>query len=216
MTLAGPRSREEQGEVLSSLMSAILIDLPDKILTPRVLLRHPLPGDGPVLNEAVCLELEYLRPWMPWAKTAPTVAESEELCSRAYARWILRDDLWVLMFDRETGRFLGGTGLHHIRWDVPSFAIGYWIREGDQGKGLVTETTLGLTHFAFNFLGAKRVEILCDERNQKSAHIPERLGFQLEGTHQNFMKDADGVPRNSRVYARLDTIGLPSLDVSWH
>lgn len=196
-------------------MNPILIDLPEEIKTPRLVLRHLKPGDGPMLNEVVCQEIEHLRPWLPWARQAPTVEESEEHCRRSYARWILREDLGILVLERETGRLLGGSGLHRISWEVPRFEIGYWLRKDAEGRGLMTEAALALTHFAFLSFAAKRVEIRCEVENRRSAAIPERLGYRPEGVLRHQLIGTDGTPKDMAVYARTDSVGLPDLDISW-
>ena len=143
-------------------MKPILIDIPTTIETSRLLLRPPMPGDGPELNAAVIESLEELRPWLPWADQAPTVDESEENVRRAYAKWILREDLRFSVFDKVTGKLAAGSDLHRINWDVPSFEIGYWVRKSFCQKGYATEATNALTRFAFQALKAKRVELRCE------------------------------------------------------
>ncbi len=196
-------------------MWPILLDLPDQILTPRLIIRHPLQGDGAMVNEAIKESLEYLRPWVPFAKTMPTVEESEEVARRGLARWILREDMLLWIIDRETGLFLGGTGLHRINWDVPSFEIGYWIRKNYEGRGFVTENVIALTHFAFEALSAKRVEIKIDPANAKSLAIPRRLGYTEEGILRRNSVNCDNEPRDTVVFSRTTLYGLPDLDVRW-
>jgi RimJ/RimL family protein N-acetyltransferase len=196
-------------------MRPILLDLPDQILTPRLIIRHPSPGDGEMVNAAIKESLEYLRPWVPFAKTMPTVEESEEVARRGLARWILREDLLLWIIDRETGLFLGGTGLHRINWDVPSFEIGYWIRKSHEGRGLVTESVIALTRFAFDALGAIRVEIKIDPANARSLASPRRLGYTEEGILRRNSVNCDGDPRDTVVFSRLNADGLPEIEISW-
>ena len=46
-------------------MDPLLIDVPERIETDRLILRCPRPGDGAVVNAAVCESLDALRPFMP-------------------------------------------------------------------------------------------------------------------------------------------------------
>jgi RimJ/RimL family protein N-acetyltransferase len=75
---------------------------------------------------------------------------------------------------------------------VPSFEIGYWIRQPREGRGYVTEAVMLVTRFCFGRLGANRVFIRCDRRNTRSRAIPERLGFVNEGTVRNELRDTSG------------------------
>lgn len=197
-------------------MDPLLLDLPEQIITPRLILRAPRAGDGPAVNEAIIETSADLKKWMPWAQTLPTIDESEMNVREAAAKWILRKDLRVHVFERAGGRFLGGSGLHFINWNVPAFEVGFWMRKSAQGKGYVTEAANAITRFAFAVLGAKRVAIWCDAKNLKSRAVAERLGFELEGRMKNHDVTADGeLPRDTLIFARIDDEGLPPLDVRW-
>ena len=104
-------------------MDPLLIEVPERIETERLILRCPRPGDGPTVNEAERETLQELKPWMPWAQTAKSLDESESYCRRMQARYLLREDLVMFIFERDVlgreGRFLGGTGLHRIDWSLP-------------------------------------------------------------------------------------------------
>ncbi len=81
-------------------MEPILIDVPDRIDTERLVLRAPRAGDGQRVNDAIRVSHARLAPWMPWAGTMPSVGESEAHCRRQQARFILREDFVLLMFLR--------------------------------------------------------------------------------------------------------------------
>ncbi len=198
------------------LMNPILIDIPMPIRTPRLLIRPPVAGEGRILNEAILESFNELHRWMPWAEKRPTLEESEESVRRATAKWILREDLRMTIHDRTTDRIVGSTGLHRFAWDIPSFEIGYWARTSDAGKGYITEATHALTLYAFRQFKAKRVEVRCNADNAKSAAIPKRLGFELEGRLRNEDTHVrEGAGRDKLIFARVDEAGLPPLDVSW-
>ena len=180
----------------------LLLDFPDYFETERLLIRCPQPGDGAALNAAVIESLEELRPWMPWAQNEPSIEDSEEVCRRARAKWLSREDLMLFLF-LKNGTFIGGSGLHRIDWEVPKFEIGYWLRTSQHGKGLMTEAVRGITRFAFEQLNAERVEIRCDERNEKSHGVMERAGFIREGCLRNFVREHGGELRNALIYALL-------------
>jgi RimJ/RimL family protein N-acetyltransferase len=185
----------------------VLIDVPEAIATERLWLRCPRAGDGTVINEAVVQTLPELKPWMPWAQTAPTLEESELHCRRAAAQYALREDLQLLIFERQSdggqGRLLGATGLHRMDWSVPRFEIGYWRRSGEGGRGLMTEAVRALSRFAFDTLHAQRVEVRMSSDNARSRAVAERCGFTLEGVLRRDSLDVNGQPRDTAVYARV-------------
>ncbi|HQY93189.1 GNAT family N-acetyltransferase [Caldilinea sp.] len=159
----------------------ILLDIPDSFESARLILRAPRPGDGAALNAGVVESLEELRLWMPWAASAPTVADSEAVVRGAAAKWLKREDFMLLLWRKDTGELVGGSGMHRIDWEVPTVEIGYWVRTSLAGQGYISEAVNAITHFAFETVGAHRVEIRCDERNLRSAAVARRAGFDLEG-----------------------------------
>ncbi len=185
-------------------MSApILRDFPHRFETARLLIRAPLPGDGRAVNEAVRESLDRLRPWLPWAQRLPTAEEQEESVRRAWVAFLERRDLRLHLFRKDTGEFVGGSGLHRIDWSVPRFEIGYWCRARFEGQGYVTEAVRGITRFAFETLGAERLEIRADPRNERSRRVAERARFRLEATLRRDQRAVDGALRDTLVYALL-------------
>jgi RimJ/RimL family protein N-acetyltransferase len=188
-------------------MDPVLIDVPDRIETGRLVLRSPRRGDGAGVNAAVADSLEELGPWLPWAGTPPTVDESEATCRRQQARFLLREDFVFLIFERTSeggeGALLGGTGLHRIDWTLRRFEIGYWRRSGCEGRGIVTEAVQAMSRLAFDVLGARRVEVRMDDNNARSWKVAERAGFTLEALLRFDSLTPGGEPRSTRVYARV-------------
>jgi len=188
-------------------MEPILIDVPERIATERLVLRSPRAGDGPLVNDAIAVSHAELAPWMPWAGTMPSVDESEAHCRRQQARFLLREDFVFFMFVRDAaggeGELVGGTGLHRIDWTVRKFEIGYWRKTGCEGRGFVTEAVRALARLAFDALDARRVEIRMDDNNASSWRVAERAGFTLEALLRFDSATPTGEPRSTRIYARV-------------
>ncbi|MBC7733837.1 MAG: GNAT family N-acetyltransferase [Bacteriovorax sp.] len=186
-------------------MEPLMLDVPARIDTPRLILRCPTSADAAAQNEAVCESLAELRPYMPWAQAAPTLAQSEAECRRMHAKYLLREDLVMFMFERldagREGDLVGGTGLHRIDWAQRNFEIGYWCRTSRQGRGYAAEAVQALTRFAFDRLEARRVEIRMDDGNERSWRVAERAGFRLEGVLRGNRLAPGGELRDTRVYA---------------
>lgn len=179
----------------------ILRDFPESFETERLLIRTPLPGDGPGLHAAVRESMTELLPWVTWPGEHGTVDDSEAGARRARVHFLERTELRMHLFSRETGTFIGSSGLHRIDWSVPKFEIGYWCRTRFAGQGYTTEAVRGITAFAFDALDAERVEIRCDPLNRPSARVAERAGFRLEGELRNDALGPDGSTRNTLVFA---------------
>lgn len=111
-----------------------------------------------------------------------------------------------LLWCKQTGELIGLSGMHHINWTVPAVEIGYWVRTSMAGQGYVTEAVRTITRFAFDVLGAQRVEIRCDERNERSAAVARRAGFTLEGILRNERRHhLSQELRNTMVFAAIRT-----------
>jgi RimJ/RimL family protein N-acetyltransferase len=196
-------------------MDPLLIDVPERIETERLLIRCPRAGDGPALNAAVVASLEILGPWMPWAQTAPTLDESEAYCRRNHARFLLREELVMLVFEKGAdgpdGLVLGATGLHRIDWAQRSFELGYWRRAGLDRLGIASESAQALVRMAFDVLGARRLEVRMDDRNEPSRKVAERAGFTFEGLLREDSTSPLGESRSTRVYSRVRGIEEPAL-----
>jgi ribosomal-protein-serine acetyltransferase len=188
-------------------MEPILIDVPERIETERLVLRVPRAGDGPLVNDAIGASHAELAPWMPWAGTMPSVDESEAHCRRQQARFLLREDFVFFMLVRDAsggeGELVGATGLHRIDWTLRKFEIGYWRKTGCEGRGFVTEAVRALARLAFDTLDARRVEIRMDDNNASSWRVAERAGFTLEALLRFDSATPAGEPRSTRVYARV-------------
>jgi len=187
-------------------MKPILLDFPDAFDTERLTIRSHLPGDGAELQAAVEESIEDLRPWMPWADHVPSVEEDEELVRKGRARFITREDLGLVLFLKGTHTLVGCSGLHRIDWDVRRFEIGYWVRKRFAGQGYISEAVRGITRFAFETLGARRVEIRCDARNARSRAVARRAGYELEATLRNHALAADGELRDTLIFVRLEPL----------
>jgi RimJ/RimL family protein N-acetyltransferase len=184
-------------------MNPILLEFPEEFETERLFIRKPLPGDGRAVYEAVQASLNELKRWMPWAHKTQTVVDMEANMRDAHAKFLTREDLRLHLYKKDTGEFIGSSGLHRIKWEIPRFEIGYWIETPHQDKWYMTEATEAITNFAFKELNAKRVEIRCDYNNIRSKAIPERLGFTLDGILKNYAISADGKERvDECVYSK--------------
>ncbi|ACZ40423.1 GNAT family N-acetyltransferase [Sphaerobacter thermophilus] len=185
------------------MIPPILRDFPEQFETERLLIRAPLPGDGAEVNAAILESLDRLRPWMEWVHPVPSVDDTEANIRQARADFLTRTELRLHLYEKTTGAFVGSSGLHRIDWRVPKMEIGYWVRTRYEGQGYVTEAVRGITRFAFETLGARRVEIRCDANNARSARVAERAGYRLEARLRSEAITPSGALRDTLIYALL-------------
>ncbi|WP_283154034.1 GNAT family N-acetyltransferase [Guptibacillus hwajinpoensis] len=173
-------------------MEPILLDIPNKFSTDRLHIRFPLPGDGVSVHQSIDASLEELKPWMPFAHIDQTEEDVEANIRESHVAFLKREDLRLLLFHKQTGDFIGSSGLHRIDWNVRKFEIGYWIDSRYAGQGYMSEAVQGIVDYAFSELNARRLEIRCNATNWRSRRIAEKQSFQLEAILRNDHVSIDG------------------------
>lgn len=181
----------------------ILLDFPDHFETRRLLIRAPRAGDGAAVSAAIRESHASLQDWLTWARKARTAREVEIEIREAALKFQAREDLRLHIYRKSDGEFVGSSGLHHPNWSVPSFKIGYWLRDSMTGQGYMTEAVRGITAFAFETLGAQRLSIRCDAHNTRSAAVACRAGYILEGWLHNCQRDINGNLTDMLFFSRL-------------
>ncbi len=157
---------------------------PARIETERLVLRCYTLDDIPALDTVVPANRERLITYLPWAEHEPLAPSARRETVQGFIDgFAAGSDFTLGIFDRATGAYLGGTGLH-LRVHLPpdTLEIGYWLAADAEGKGLMTEAAAALTWVALAAMRAKRVEIHCDPANTRSRAVPARLGYVLEDT----------------------------------
>lgn len=168
-----------------------------------LLLRAYRPGDGAALQRAVTASYEHLRPWMPWARADQSVEESEQICRRACARYLLGEDFWLGLWIGD--ELVGGTGFHLSFGGITSgnAEIGMWVSASRAGRGLGTRALAALLAWGFRDWPWQRLVWHCDTRNLASARVAQKGGLTLEGTLRSDSLDAGGERRSTHIFAIL-------------
>ena len=106
--------------------------------------------------------------------------------------------------DPSSGLAVGSTRFGDI--DIPSerVEIGWtWIAPSRQRTAINTEAKLLQLRYAFDELGAGRVALKTDGRNERSQRAIERLGAVREGVLRRHLWVSDGVIRDTVYYSIL-------------
>ena len=148
-------------------------------------------SDAQALVDAVTESHEHLEPWMPWIKFEPqSVVQREVLISTWSEAWDDRAEFVMGIFLGD--RVIGGTGLH-LRGDIKTVEIGYWLHVDYLGRGIASQVAGALTELAFaTWLEIDTVEIHHSESNIASGKVPLRLGFKHVRTFRNQIPEAPG------------------------
>lgn len=142
-------------------------------------LRRERVSDARGVAEAVRVSMDELRPWMPWASAEAAEPDFQrQRLEAAVDLWEQGSEFsYVVIDDQE--RTVGVMSLM-ARVGPKALEIGYWLRSDCTGRGIATACVAALTKAGIDAPGVDRVEIHCDEANDRSAAIPRRLGYRLD------------------------------------
>jgi len=177
--------------------------VPEQFESERLIIRCPRVEDAAAVNAGVQASVEELYPWMAWAKSPCTIEEQAELLAAARQKYLERSDFRLLLFAKDTGAYIGSSGIHRMDWDVRKFELGYWVATPHAGRGYITEAVERITRFCIEEFHANRVEIRCDLLNTRSAAVAQRLNFPLEGILRNDDRGPEGELRDTMVFAKV-------------
>lgn len=122
---------------------------------------------------------QYLRKWMPWVDYTHAVADMVRFIEDSELQFKENNGFNAAIYYGDV--LCGVIGLHKVDWLNKATAIGYWLSEDRQGKGIMTDCCRAMIRYCFNELDLQKVQINCATANFKSQAIPKRLGFIQNG-----------------------------------
>jgi len=152
-----------------------------------MLLRPWRAEDAEALAPMLAANAGHLGPWIPphvWTPVPPpSLAKRLEAFADDFAAG--RGFRYALLTLDES-RLLGEADLFPRNAasrvplaDADRVELGYWLDAAVTGQGFATEAMRALLEVASALPGIGHAEIRCDERNARSAAVPQRLGFAL-------------------------------------
>ena len=139
------------------------------------------PHHAEALFDAVDADRARLRIWLPWVDSTREVEDTRTFITGQLAKLAKQEELTAGLF--VDGRIAGVIGAR-LSPLPPSADIGYWIAAEFEGRGLMTKAVAAMIDHLFTERDLHRVEIRCAVDNERSAAIPRRLGFKLEGVER--------------------------------
>lgn len=150
--------------------------------------------DAEEIASAIAASLPELRRFMPWAHFPQTaLGQLERLRTVEADYWAGRDLTMGLYRARPLGRreLLTMVGLHaRVPLNPSGLEIGYWAPTPHAGKGYTTFAVQCALVYAFDKLGATRVQVSCDEANTASRRVIDKCGFACEGVLRDIVAPA--------------------------
>ena len=175
---------------------------PERLETPRLVIRPYVIGDVEALFNAINGSRATLKQFLPWAETGHLdQANTRQFIVQALHRWQVHEDMLSLVITGHRGALLGGIGLQAINWSVPRVELGYWLADSSAGHGIMQETVRAVSRVCLSQFRVARIEIRCDVRNWRSARVAERCGFHLDGTLRHFGRSPIGALTDVQVWS---------------
>ena len=134
-----------------------------------------------------------------------SVADARQMIAAARAAAAEGSQLPFAVVASANGRAVGSTRYLDIRRHDRGLEIGWtWLGIAYQRTPINTECKYLLLRHAFETLGAVRVQLKTDLRNERSQQAIERLGATREGVLRKHMILWDGFVRDTVYYSILD------------
>jgi RimJ/RimL family protein N-acetyltransferase len=134
-----------------------------------------------------------------------TRAESDAFVDRVQATWRVRGyGLWAVQ-RRDSGEFIGYTGLWPVAEDVPVDAeveVGWRLAAAHWGQGFATEAATAAAAYAFTDLALPELVSFTAAGNARSRAVMVRLGMTRAGEFEHPRVPA-GHPARRHVLYRL-------------
>lgn len=174
---------------------------PATIDTVRLRLQRPSHRDADRVFERYAADAEVTR-YVGWPRHR-SIDDTRAFLAFSEAEWARWPAGPYLIFDRQTGVLLGGTGFAF----ETSFraSTGYVLARDAWGRGVATEALLAVVALAPS-LGIVRLYALCHTSHEGSRRVLEKGGFTREGVLRRayeFPNLAPGDPQDVYCYSRV-------------
>lgn len=176
-----------------------MISAPESIVTRRLLLRKPVPGDVPAVASSYARDPEVTRylTWLPDQSEVEVVA----FIARAVAGWEKGTAFTWAITLKEDGRLIG---MIDARVDAYMINVGYVLGRGHWNNGYATEALRAILEWAEGQHDVYRVWAVCAIENAASARVMEKAGMVREGILRRWMvfPNISGTPQDCCCYSK--------------
>ncbi|MEB3069089.1 GNAT family N-acetyltransferase [[Mycobacterium] vasticus] len=162
----------------------------------RVLLRPTVLADVDGLARAY--DVETTRYFLYGSQSGPPTEES-------VAEALASDRQVLTQVEAGTGEIVGTTSIYNMSELHRRVTVGYtWLSARVRGSAINSESKLLLFDHCFERLGAVRVELNVDEKNERSRRAVQAIGATEEGALRRHARRTDGSWRTTIVYSVID------------
>lgn len=177
------------------------INMPERIESTCLFLEKHSLEMAKTVFDAVDRERARLGLFLPWVEFTKELKDAESHVEQVLKDWENEKGFGFNIISSTEAKLIGKIGIVALSLKDRRCEIGYWITSEYEGKGFMSEAVTALESTCFS-LGFNRIEIRCSSENERSASLPKRLGYKLDGT---LREDAveNGRYRNTLVFSKL-------------
>jgi acetyltransferase len=126
------------------------------------------------------IERNRLSKYLPWVMDMKSVQDEEQFLEYSIDK-IHKEEMmmFIILVDENVA---GMIDLHNINRSAKRAEVGYWLSEHFEGYGIMTQAVAKIEEYFFKELKLHKLQIRVHPENQKSASIPQRLGYFKEAT----------------------------------
>lgn len=106
------------------------------------------------------------------------------------------------ILDAADGSFLGLAAVPKIDREGKTAELGYLVAPDARGRGIASAALWQLTRWAFDDLGAVRLELLISVGNEASKQVARRCGYTFEGVLRSLHLKQD-VRADTEIWSKL-------------
>ena len=160
--------------------------------TACTVIRLPEPADAPML---LCFRVDnrvHLAPWEPLREASYYTLENcmKAIVDGSEAARLDRSYSFLVLSPDERDVLASFTLGNVVRGPFQACVLGYGISARQQGRGLMREALEAGLAWAFGEMALHRVMANYLPRNERSARLLERLGFEREGYAREYLQIA--------------------------
>ena len=171
-----------------------------EIKTPRLPARPAATAMADGLFHAIDISRERLREFLFWVDNVQKVEDERKTLSDFAEGWE-KGEIFAYVLYNTDKKIVGTIDVHNISYGNHFAELGYWLKDGETGKGYISEI---LPHIEKTFFsaGLHRLVIECETDNIASAAVAERNGYVFEGIAAGKVFGY-GKYRDCKVYAKV-------------
>ncbi|MBV7388431.1 GNAT family N-acetyltransferase [Pasteurellaceae bacterium TAE3-ERU1] len=175
------------------------MQIQDRFFATQDIVLKPLDfSQTKVIFDAVQRNSAYLAPFLPWV-----LRTKQQQDTHNFIQFVLSNPTMIAFVIYDKNDFVGMIDFHQINTLLAKAEIGYWLIEGAQKKGIITQSVRHLCDYGFHQLKLNRITLKMASYNRASIKVAQRLGFIYEGLERDGLVLSSGAFCDCEIYSML-------------